>query len=275
MNYKKKIIINADDFGISSSANQAIIQLFQQQKISSATLMANMDDCTREAIEMAIAHHLPVGLHFNLTLGRPISQGLKTLTNEQGQFYSRRQFESRIMQLSLTEIKRELTAQYELLLASHVVPTHLDSHQHIHNWPKINKIVTDFAADRNIGLRLVKEPILFSNYGVSINSIAQLFRKTISYSFALLNERHLHHKQVKHNSKLLSFFAICPRPADMKVEHYQLILAKMAEYCELMVHPLIDKKDTLTKITDYSVREYQILKDLELSEYELISYRNL
>ena len=38
----RKIIVNADDFGMRAEVNQAIVDAFEQRLISSTTLMANM-----------------------------------------------------------------------------------------------------------------------------------------------------------------------------------------------------------------------------------------
>jgi predicted glycoside hydrolase/deacetylase ChbG (UPF0249 family) len=68
---KKKIIINADDFGISSSANSAIAKLFKNGVISSATIMTTLGNSSRQAMCLAKKLDIPVGLHFNLTLKNP------------------------------------------------------------------------------------------------------------------------------------------------------------------------------------------------------------
>jgi predicted glycoside hydrolase/deacetylase ChbG (UPF0249 family) len=64
----RKIIANADDFGLNDEVNQAIVEAFEKHMISSATLMANMPGF-EEACELAHRHGLlgRIGVHLNLT----------------------------------------------------------------------------------------------------------------------------------------------------------------------------------------------------------------
>src|SRR5690606_12544549 len=75
----RRVIINADDFGLSSDENRTIIVAFQQGLISSATLMANMP-AFEEACSLAREYGLQgrIGLHFNLTYGKPLSTALRS-----------------------------------------------------------------------------------------------------------------------------------------------------------------------------------------------------
>lgn len=69
----KQLIINADDFGLSPGVNQGIVEAYQAGGISNTTLMVNMPGFT-DAVRLASLHpEMGVGLHFNLTYGRPVS----------------------------------------------------------------------------------------------------------------------------------------------------------------------------------------------------------
>ena len=74
----RKIIINADDFGMSAEANKAIVEAFEKNVISSTTLMANMSGFN-EACELAHRHRLlgKIGVHLNLTSGYPLSEPIR------------------------------------------------------------------------------------------------------------------------------------------------------------------------------------------------------
>lgn len=63
-----RIIVNADDFGMSSQINHAIVEAFQKNLISSTTMMANMpafDEacCMRSAEQIRTERLFPVSLH--------------------------------------------------------------------------------------------------------------------------------------------------------------------------------------------------------------------
>ena len=72
-NKSRKIIVNADDFGMSAEANRAIVEAFENNVISSTTLMTNMPGF-EEACELAHRRRLlgKIGLHLNLTSGYPL-----------------------------------------------------------------------------------------------------------------------------------------------------------------------------------------------------------
>ena len=71
----KKLIINADDFGLNTSVNHAIIESFEKGLINSTTLMANMPGF-EEAIELAHKNNIidKIGIHLCLTEGEPITK---------------------------------------------------------------------------------------------------------------------------------------------------------------------------------------------------------
>ena len=75
----QRVIVNADDFGLDLDYNQLTLRAFQRGVISSATLMANMpafEDACRLSHEHALLGR--IGLHFNLTYGAPLSQGIRS-----------------------------------------------------------------------------------------------------------------------------------------------------------------------------------------------------
>ena len=81
-----RLIINADDFGLTRGVNRAIAELHQAKALTSATLMA-----TGAAFEdaVAIAHANPtlgVGCHIVLTDGTPVSppKSIPTLIGSDG-----------------------------------------------------------------------------------------------------------------------------------------------------------------------------------------------
>ena len=85
------IIINADDFGLSKGVNKGIYQLFMQRVVTSTSMLANLPGF-HQAAEMAKANpELSVGIHLNLTYGKPLlaRQEVKTLVDSAGNFLKR------------------------------------------------------------------------------------------------------------------------------------------------------------------------------------------
>lgn len=82
---KKKLIINADDFGYCNNRNTGIVKAFCHGVVSSVSFLVN-GICAKEAIDLARDNSVPMGLHLNLTEGCPIAQGHRTLTGDNGFF---------------------------------------------------------------------------------------------------------------------------------------------------------------------------------------------
>ena len=85
----KKLIVNADDFGLTNGVNRAIIEGHTRGAITSATLMANMP-AFDAAVRLAKDHpSLGVGLHFNITQGRPVADASRvgSLIDDSGEFW--------------------------------------------------------------------------------------------------------------------------------------------------------------------------------------------
>src|SRR2546426_614089 len=119
----KQLIVNADDFGLTSGVNRAIIEGHCHGIITSATLMANMPGCD-EAVQLARAHRSRgVGLHFNITQGRPIAPAaqIRSLTDGGGEFLTSSTallWRSLAGRLQTEEVITELRAQIEKTLAT-------------------------------------------------------------------------------------------------------------------------------------------------------------
>jgi chitin disaccharide deacetylase len=159
-----QLIINADDFGLCRGVNKGIAEAHATGVLTSATLMANMP-AAEEAVE--IAHklsHLGVGVHLNLTEGKPLSQdsNVNQLLDEAGNFAFKA---GKLALVSLVSAKvrsaveTELAAQIQWVIERAIMPTHLDSHKHIHSFPLIFKIVCRLAKRFGIpAIRYTYEP---------------------------------------------------------------------------------------------------------------------
>lgn len=142
----KKLIINADDFGLTEGVNQAVIECYQRGVVSSATLLVT-GGAAKQAGALAGAHKkLGVGLHLNLTSGEPVlpPASIKSLVGNDGHFPG---LASAVMRLTTgwargAELEAEIAAQIERCLKLGIVPTHIDSHHHLHAHPRLRRIIT-------------------------------------------------------------------------------------------------------------------------------------
>jgi predicted glycoside hydrolase/deacetylase ChbG (UPF0249 family) len=146
------LIVNADDFGQSSTVNRAIMSCFRQGLISSTTIMANMPGFD-EAVDMALSNGLQhnVGVHLNLTDGEPLLSAIRSnasLCDDSGRF---RRFRKRLLSTSDRRmIASEVSAQIQKCHVAGLPLTHADSHQHVHNEPAVFQAIQPVLKDFGI-----------------------------------------------------------------------------------------------------------------------------
>lgn len=156
---KRKLIVNADDLGLTASVNRGIAESIKFGIVRSASLMVNMpgaaDASERIAALLADGVRFGVGLHLNLVAGQPLTDA-PTLRNERtGGFLSLAQlaWRSRFNRIRRADVQSELDAQLETarsLLPDGVSLTHIDSHRHAHCFPAVFPVVTDAARKHRI-----------------------------------------------------------------------------------------------------------------------------
>ena len=157
-----RLIVNADDFGLTAGVNRAILELHRAGVLTSATLMARAA-ATDEAIEMAKATPtLGVGCHVLLVDGEPVSApaqlptlaGVSTgrLHPTLGAFLQR----ALTGRISEAEIESEARAQIQSLQSRGIPLTHIDTHKHTHMFPRVLRPV--LRAARACGIRAVRNP---------------------------------------------------------------------------------------------------------------------
>ncbi|EDO47462.1 predicted protein [Nematostella vectensis] len=159
---EKYLIVNADDFGYCSKRNRGILQAFQKGVVTSISLMVNAESSV-QAAELAKEHGLPVGLHLNLSEGRPLVLGHKTLVDSDGFMKAKEQLQKLLSQgiIDKKEIQQEIKAQLQWF-QDHVGrnPTHVDGHQHVHVFPAVCEILA--ATMQQMGLKKTRNPVELS-----------------------------------------------------------------------------------------------------------------
>ncbi|MDD4601028.1 Chitooligosaccharide deacetylase [bioreactor metagenome] len=163
----KKLIINADDFGLHEAVNSAVITAYKNGCLTSTSIMPSgkaFDNAVRLALQNP---GLGIGIHLTLVAEMPVSDPIyiQSLVDSTGRFapqYPQFLFRYLIGKISLKDIEKELNAQVQKVVASGINVTHIDSHQHLHIIPGILDIVVDIAKKYNIrAMRIPDEPYFF------------------------------------------------------------------------------------------------------------------
>jgi len=194
-----RLIINADDFGLTRGVNRSIAEAHKNGVVTSTTLMANgaaFDDAVRALPGLP---RLSVGCHVVLVDGSPIlppSQATSLIEARTGQFPD--QLSNILLravrgQLDASQIEAEVTAQIRKLQAAGIAVSHVDTHKHTHIFPQILRPILRAAqacgvtAIRNpfgrLSIRLAAgNPALWKRYvQVSLlNRFAERFRREVA-----------------------------------------------------------------------------------------------
>jgi hopanoid biosynthesis associated protein HpnK len=144
------LVVNADDFGLTESVNRGILEAHTRGILTSTTILANGAAFDSAVALARQAPGLGVGVHLNLTEGRPVASPseVSSLLNEHGRFLrSPAALVKRVLtgRLRADEIERELSAQIEKVQRAGIGVTHLDGHKHVHMLPGILPVVLRVA----------------------------------------------------------------------------------------------------------------------------------
>uniref|UniRef100_A0A8C4QZ34 Carbohydrate deacetylase n=1 Tax=Eptatretus burgeri TaxID=7764 RepID=A0A8C4QZ34_EPTBU len=154
------LIITGDDFGYCVHRDQGLLQAFQAGRLSAASLLVTSPRAP-EAVCKARRVGLPLGLHVNVTEGKPVAdlEQLKhdsrvpSLLGPDGTFLGKHGFRQRLEEggIDLDEVEKEIEAQilrFVLLVGGH--PKHVDGHQHFHILPGVNSVFARVLHDHGI-----------------------------------------------------------------------------------------------------------------------------
>ncbi|OGS28153.1 MAG: hypothetical protein A2297_08670 [Elusimicrobia bacterium RIFOXYB2_FULL_48_7] len=160
----KKIIVNADDFGLNAKINQGIISAHKNGVVTSTSIIASdcalaFDDAIALAKDnpvMEVGVHIELDRFFNVDQARGIVYGW---INEKP---------------PLDEVGNEVRKQVERVKKAGINPPHITSHHHVHLKNEILPIVTDIAKEQGIQI------IRFAKRFVPENSVFAKFRDLLT-----------------------------------------------------------------------------------------------
>jgi hopanoid biosynthesis associated protein HpnK len=234
----KKLIVNADDFGLHESVNQGILEAYKRGIVTSTSLMAG-GDAFDDAVNMKRScPGLGVGVHLTLVGAHPVSalHLVPSLVDDNGRFpASYPVFLARLAKgrIRLSEVERELAAQIDKVLSTGLIPSHLDSHQHLHVVPGISGIVLALA--RRFSLRAIRipaEPLCFM--GGLVPSVGRVIGRT---GLSLLAENFRRQATEAEIAKPDRFYGMLAG-GQMNEARLLAIISQLPDgVSEIMVHP--------------------------------------
>jgi chitin disaccharide deacetylase len=181
----RRLLINADDFGLTPGVNRAIVETHTLGVVTSGTLMANgpaFDDAVRLAKSVP---RLSVGCHVVLVDGFPllnasqipnlIAQTLMPGMDENpentgtgatrfGESLAKFALLARLGRIAPKQIEAEATAQIRKLQAAGISVSHLDSHKHTHLFPNVLQPL--LRAAQSCGVPAIRNPFGRVRFGL-------------------------------------------------------------------------------------------------------------
>ena len=148
----KQIIITGDDYGLCAAVNDAIEECLAAGSMSATCVMTNMPACDEIATLRRKYPRSSIGLHWNLTQGRPLlgPAAVPSLVNSDGQFAGslRRRWLAR--RINRREIRAELAAQYERFQALAGDADFWNTHQNVHVYPGLFQFFVELGRELKI-----------------------------------------------------------------------------------------------------------------------------
>ena len=153
----KRLIVNADDLGLSPGVNRGILEAHRRGIVTSTTAMMNMPAVEAGMRLAQAAPGLGLGLHFNLSYGKPLMNPLKvpSLVRGDGQFVSLSRGLASSRRWQSDEVRAELSAQFERFVAlAGTLPDHFDSHQMVGSLSAVcREVMLDLAQAHDLPMR--------------------------------------------------------------------------------------------------------------------------
>lgn len=146
-----KLIITADDCGLTEGINQTVYDLHQRGYITAASVMTNFPAHASALERFRACPDLDLGIHLSLTDGHPVTAfdaHHPHLLNEDFSFRSNLSLYIRSHFFSagaVDWIRNELDAQLRRFGDIDIQPDHISTHHHFHAIPLLRRIVHELA----------------------------------------------------------------------------------------------------------------------------------
>ncbi len=163
----RRLIINADDFGMTRGINRAVVEASAKGIVTSTTMMATaraFDDALTQA--ESLDARVSIGCHVILLDGSPVSPPdmvpsllQSKASGEHNEFRVKLNDFARsaiLNKLNPVEIEVEASAQMQRLQDSGIKLSHFDCHKHAHMFPSVLRPL--LRAANNRGLTALRNP---------------------------------------------------------------------------------------------------------------------
>lgn len=275
-----QLIINADDFGMSETVNEAIVDGYKNGILSSTCIMANMPAFQNAAEKLNSVEGIGLGVHLNIIEGKTILEQPKSnsrLYDENGNF------NNGFIQILLKsynkdfmkEVEQEFRGQIEAVL-KYTKPDHLDSHVHTHGIPNIFKLVCKLAKEYEIPcVRTQYEHLYFDgNFKNFVNPsyYINLIKVALLNTFTIINRNTVKKYNLKTNDCVIGV-GYTSMMNENTIEKGIKKVQNTNELLEVICHPDLNQNRTS------NLREYNAVMNNDLKTFilnkEITSFKSI
>lgn len=281
-----KFILNADDFGMSSSFNRAVLEGYETGILKSTSIAAN-GESFEEAVQTVIpaCSDLAVGVHLNIIEGKSLISNQTLLTDTESNF------NNSYVQLLLkalnfkdksffTQVEEEFRAQIEKVKSANIKITHLDSHVHTHSIPPIFEIVCKLA--KEYGIKQVRtqfeQPYIIPDLErhLTLKYPINLIKVALLNTFTFINKKTIKKYSLNTNDYLIGV-TYTSMMSSLAISYGLMAIKEKNVVAEALIHPCRYDEGTI----DNHFMEYKITKNAKLKDkieqmgFEISNYNYL
>jgi hopanoid biosynthesis associated protein HpnK len=269
---RRRLIINADDFGRSHSINEAVIRAHQEGILTTASLMVN-EPAYDEAIALAKENpKLGVGLHLTLLCGHSAlsPKEISGLVNERCEFSDSpvnagfRYFScSRLCE----QLCAEIHAQFRKFRAGGLPLDHVNGHLHMHLHPTVFGILMEDAEVLGIRhMRLTREPFWLDAHLAEGRRLYRSFHAAIYFCLSWFAQSHLRQRSILHTQRV---FGLLQNARVDETYISKLLRVLPSGHSELYSHPSLDEfKHEFDALVSPAVQRLVRDRNIELIRYQ-------
>lgn len=249
-NSTRRLVVNADDFGRSSSINQAVVRAHREGILTTASLMVD-EPAFGEAVALAKENpRLGVGLHLALS-ECPIAAGFR--------FFFRPSLRP--------QLKAQIRSQLDKFVSSGLTLDHVNSHHHLHMHPSVIGILLECVRDMKIvHVRLTWEPLWINVRNIAGRRYRNVLHALIYAVLARSARGAFRKDQIRHPQFV---FGLMQNHAVDESYLNQLLPVLPAGDSELYSHPSLDQfRHEFEALTSPRVREAVDRLGIQLIRYQ-------
>lgn len=263
-----KLIITADDYGMSVGVNNAIIEGVKAGVITSTNVMTNMEYYKDFTVLKQYNPNVSIGIHWTLTAGKPVTDicQIPSLVDNNGCFYSYAEFHRRYRQHKIRddEIATELKGQYDLFHSLYGDPDYWNTHQNVHVDFHIYRLFVDAAITLNIR-KMRSHQRVYVPSSTKEASMPLSWRIMEPFKSRLLDcwQKNAHHMGISSPDGII----VCLNEKDNENPEYVFSNIKWGKNtcAEYVIHPATQNDSPyFGKIVEQRIREYKVFSDISM-----------